>query len=128
MRRRDILPSITSPPDVGFVTGMSSGADGLRYAVTVILTERAVSNLECHYGSQLMNLGWQRQEVGSSDLIAWSTWNVPERQGWRGLLYVFAEPGTPRRCVYLQVAAHDLGALPAESLTRIQALRVGGIA
>ncbi|MFC1465021.1 MAG: hypothetical protein ACFLMY_09245 [Candidatus Brachytrichaceae bacterium NZ_4S206] len=109
------VPEIMGPPELPALVmpegakqfPMGGGGTGTTYSQAAsIETELGVQALREHYDAQLRAAGWQAQESGGDDRVAWSTWAFKNRRGQpqQGMLFVLQQDASkPDKFVYLQV-------------------------
>jgi hypothetical protein len=107
------LPRLTPPAGLTFRGEHVSGSDQLWTADAAVRTDRTAAELEQHFAQQLLREGWARLGDGAQDAVAWSTWQLPGNERWRGLLVVLAAFGAEERYLTVRIEeeedAHGLG-------------------
>jgi hypothetical protein len=94
-----ILPPIAPPPrSQQSQEGGSGGGDRVSSSARLD-TDLDFPAVAAHYIAQLEKGGWQRQQYGEHDPVAWSTWTFADEdnQPWLGLFIVLKRPDVPRR-------------------------------
>ena len=112
---RDIarLPALSLPPDASPVYISSPVGLGTHAATGATLrTDMSVADLEAFVAEQLIAAGWTRRGGGSEGLLAWSSWAVPEREGWRAFLTAVAEPESHIRYLRLELRSPAVDGSP----------------
>lgn len=104
----EILPSLLpqdyrsdveslEPPEGVVWSGGGSGSHGIRdgaiemvYSDAILETTMNAYDLEVHYRDQLLSIGWEFEEQGTSDTLSWSTYSFTDKDGnhQKGLLIV----------------------------------------
>jgi hypothetical protein len=59
-----------------------------------LATDRDLAPVAEPYRAQLAAEGWEQQNSGQGELLAWSSWSFQDRAGqtWRGLFFAFHRP------------------------------------
>lgn len=97
-----ILPPIAPPLHaIQQSEGGNSGNDHVSTSAS-IQSDADLATLAAHYNGQLERGGWQRQDGGESNPVAWSTWTFEDdyegvKEPWRALFVLLKWPGEPRR-------------------------------
>jgi len=104
------LPRLTAP--AGLTVQNRGGQGGYGRATTEALatTDRSPAALESLYEQQLVAAGWTRLDGGDAEVLAWSTWTIPNQTDWRGFLYVREAPGEGQLLLHLEAASPNPGA------------------
>ena len=105
-----VLPPIAPPPHAEqYQEGGSSGEDRVVTSAR-IESDADLATLAAHYTTQLEKAGWQREDGGVSEPVAWSAWTFTdeEKQPWRALFVLLKWPGEPRRS-WAQLVAEWVG-------------------
>ena len=105
-----VLPPIAPPPhSEQYQEGGSSGEDRVVTSAR-IESDADLATLAAHYTTQLEKAGWQREDGGVSEPVAWSAWTFTdeEKQPWRALFVLLKWPGEPRRS-WAQLVAEWVG-------------------
>ncbi len=102
-----LLPRLVAPAGARQIEGGSgSSSTGSSYNSATLAIDQNAAALAAFYGDQLTQAGWTKQDSGQSGPVAWSTWDLPDKQrtSWKGLFFALDLPGTPpRRFVYVRV-------------------------
>jgi hypothetical protein len=102
-----LIPRLVAPSGAQQVEG-GGGGSGSRssYTTASYATDQSASALASFYGDQLTQAGWTKLDSGQSGQIAWSTWELRDKDGtsWKGLFFALDLPGIPsHRFVYVRV-------------------------
>ncbi len=98
-----ILPPLRPPSGARFgSTGQSMGM-GVTGSTAIVESSLSATDLEAHFTEDLQNGGWDRAEHGADGPSAWSTWSLPDRPDWYGILQVIELPGGDRRAASVLV-------------------------
>ncbi|HSS94623.1 MAG TPA: hypothetical protein VLR46_11610 [Candidatus Dormibacteraeota bacterium] len=84
----DRLPPLQAPSGIPLRGGGGGGGDGRWYSEAAVDTDMPVAEVESHFAKQLERAGWKRLAGSADDTVAWSSWEVPGKGSWRGLLLV----------------------------------------
>jgi hypothetical protein len=76
-------------------------------AMALARTDRAVGDLEAQVTEELRHSGWDRLDSGFNDVFAWSSWQLPGKGNWRGLLLVLAALGHDQRSLSLHIESGE---------------------
>ncbi len=108
------LPALYAPPGAALMPSGGGGSSNSWTSSAIMESSQSATALEAYFAQQLEAAGWTRQAGGTGDAVAWSTWLLPEEDGWRGALFIFAWPGEDRRFLTVRVESPGavLGALP----------------
>jgi len=99
------MPTV-SPPEGVLVAGTGGGGNaGGSSSDALVITSMSLTTLHDHAAAQLQAAGWKRHRSGDGEL-AWSTWELP-KQGWTGLLAIFALPTPDQRAMLLRIWSRD---------------------
>lgn len=101
-------------PPIGVQQHADGGSNSERAATfaTLDVTDGiALSQLSAHYAHQLEQAGWQRTGEGSSELMAWHTWEFydKENERWQGIFTLLHVPGMEQQ-YYVQMHINWAGA------------------
>jgi len=106
-RGYEMIPVLVAPLGAKQTANGGSGFGGGAWQTAATLeSERSTSMLAMHYGVQLEEAGWTRNNVFESDDFSWHTWMIKDKNGdeWRGLFYVLKKPDTVRtRLLHVEV-------------------------
>lgn len=107
-----VIPALIAPPEAYEVEGGSASFGGsAESATTALRTDLPPGDLAAHYAAQLTAAGWGRADEGSDGPVAWSSWEVADKDGeaWEG---VFVAARFPRSGRYyeLQVSIRQVDA------------------
>lgn len=108
------IPTLTPPASVMMEGLGGGGSEALWHSNAIAHTDRPIAELAAHFGDQLRAADWTREEERVDGGVAWSRWQLPGADGWRGLLLVVAEPDPGRRWLHVR-AEHGDGTLAARS-------------
>jgi hypothetical protein len=101
-----VLPTLRPPDGVRFVpSGGTSSTPGRQTSEATAVTDQSAATLEASFAPQLEAAGWIRTAGGADSPLAWSTWQLPQGESWRGLLFVL-DSGTGDR-LRLHLSAED---------------------
>jgi hypothetical protein len=104
----DLLPPLRAPRGVALRGQHGGGGMGHFTSETTVQTEHSAPLLEAHFAAQLEEARWTRIDGGAAgDAIAWSSWQLPGDDGWRGLLLLLAPFGDDERTLTLRVETHE---------------------
>jgi ketosteroid isomerase-like protein len=103
----DKLPRLSPPAGLIFRGEHTSGSDQLWTADAAVRTDRTAAELEQHFAQQLLRDGWTRLGEGAQDAVAWSTWQLPGDERWRGLLLVLAAFGADERYLTVRIESEE---------------------
>lgn len=102
-----LIPSLEAPVGTQMLGGGSGGSsEGSSYVSTDLDTHLSVEALLEHYNDQLVAAGWELAEQGVTPVVAWSTWELADKDGdvWGGTLFVMEKHlATDRRFAMLSV-------------------------
>jgi hypothetical protein len=99
----DLLPPLRPPSGVAMRGLSGSGGSGRWTSETTLQTDRPVAELEAHFATQLARAGWTRSGGNADDPVAWSAWQLPGDEGWRGALLVLAAFGPTEAFVSVRI-------------------------
>lgn len=105
----ELMPPIYPPRDVSLHPRGGGGGDGNWHTDAVARTDRPVAELESHFAEQLKEAGWKRLDGSADEVVAWSSWLLPGKGGWRGLLLVLAAYGKDERVLSLRIESSEIG-------------------
>ena len=90
--------------------GGSNSEFAATFAILDIKDELALPKLSSHYARQLEQAGWQCTGEGSSELIAWHTWEFSDKEDerWRGVFTSQHVPGMEQQ-YYVQMHINWIG-------------------
>lgn len=104
----DLLPALRLPAGVGIHGLGGSGGNGRWTSEGTLQSDQPVAELEAHFAAQLARAGWTRERGGADDAMAWSAWQLPGHEGWRGVLLLVAAFGPGECFVSARVERSDL--------------------
>jgi len=117
----DRMPSLFAPAGVHVEGGGGGGSESHWTTQATAATDMPVSQLEAYFAEQLTRAGWIRLAGGLADVAAWSSWNVPGRGKWRGMLIVLAasDPGERWLTVHIQGPRRHAGGWSRRALSTL---------
>lgn len=102
-----IIPSLEAPQGVQIPSsGAGSSSDGSAYNTADLETNLSIDELLMHYNAQMEQAGWELVDQGTSEVVAWSAWNLIDEKGdkWGGNLIVMENRlGSDRRVAIVSV-------------------------
>ncbi len=100
------MPALRSPAGVPLAPDASGGGGEHRwYSYATAETDMPVSELAAHLASQLAQVGWTRTAGSPEGVATWSSWRLPGKGDWRGLLLVLEAFAPHERSVFLYIEA-----------------------
>ncbi|MDQ6645533.1 MAG: hypothetical protein M3Y76_13905 [Chloroflexota bacterium] len=107
-----LIPPLEPPPD-GRQWGGGGGSDSESASTAATLdveNNTTLPLLAAHYVLQLEQAGWQRTGEGSSEPMAWSTWELYDKQNerWMAVFTLLEVPGMERK-YYMQMNINWVG-------------------
>jgi hypothetical protein len=91
------MPNLYPPSGVLLQPRGGGGGGGSWHTDAMTTMDRPVSELESHFADQLREAGWKRLDGRADEVVAWSSWQLPGKGKWRGLLLVLAAFGHGQR-------------------------------
>jgi len=97
-----LLPSL-EPPQGGSQQGAGGGGSNSESAATAATLDMnsdiALPLLAAHYAQQIERAGWQKTGEGSSEPMAWHTWEFRDKENerWLGVFTLLQVPGMARK-------------------------------
>lgn len=109
---RALIPPL-EPPFGGRQWGGGGGSDSESASTSATLDvehKTTLPLLAAHYTRQLEHTGWQRTGEGSTEPLAWSTWELRDTQNerWMGVFTLLEVPGMEQK-YSLQMNIHWVG-------------------
>ena len=95
-----LIPSLEAPVGTQMLGGgAGSSGDGSAYVSTDLDSSLTAEALLEHYNTQLVAGGWELVEQGTTPVVAWSTWELADKDGdvWGGTLFVMNKHMTADR-------------------------------
>jgi hypothetical protein len=113
---QDLMPLLYAPECVPVLrVGPDPSGRVDRYtSEATVETRRSAAELEGYFARQLQAAGWSRVDGQTNGPQAWSVWQVPGDEGWRGWLSVLEWPGQDLRALSLRLES----VIPAAAATR----------
>jgi hypothetical protein len=108
-RGQERMPTLCAPAGVTVRPRGGGGGGGRWRQEAVAETDLAAGVLEAHFADQLAKGAWMRVDGRAEDVVAWSSWQLPGDDNWRGLLLVLALFGTTRRSLWLGIESDASG-------------------
>ncbi|GAC1392797.1 MAG: hypothetical protein NVS4B11_16070 [Ktedonobacteraceae bacterium] len=107
-----LIPPL-EPPTGGRQWGGGGGSDSESASTSATLdmeSDTTLPLLADHYVRQLEQGGWQRTGEGSTEPMAWSTWELrdKEQERWMGMFALLQVPGMERK-YYMQMNINWVG-------------------
>lgn len=107
-----LIPSLEPPPG-GRQWGGGGGSDSESASTSATLdveSDIALPLLANHYAQQLERGGWQRTGEGSAEPMAWSTWELHDKENerWMGVFALLQVLGMERK-YYIQMNINWVG-------------------
>ena len=103
------MPNLHPPSGVRLQPRGGGGGGGSWHPDAVTTTDTPVAELESHFAAQLREAGWKRLNGRADEVVAWSSWQLPGKGKWRGLLLVLAAFGQSHRVLALRIESSESG-------------------
>ncbi len=101
------MPALRPPAGMPMRGSGGGGGGGSWHSEASVETDRPVVELQAHFDQQLDRAGWKRIAGSADNVVGWSSWQLPGKGDWRGLLLVLAAFGQNERALYLRIETGD---------------------
>ncbi len=96
------IPALIADPGVVVQPGTQMVGSSAYSSSAMLISDVVTPQLEATFREQLRDAGWIQTTGATSAQLAWSMWDVPGDESWRGLLLTFDLPGDNRHAAILR--------------------------